>query len=215
IRVAQPRGQDKLNEPARSHSLRELVEADPRIDFPCDVRRHRASDLRRFAGVTEAPHQLDLGRLRGHARRAYHPGLPHTAAPAGWTRPRGLAFKDRNASRRDECILRTLVPRWMTPNESLVSPCITATTSPRSAVATRAAPSRFVAASEEGRSLDRCAPTTTTGAVRSRSMKAKAAVVKCNVSVPCGMTTPAAPDSSSFAASRARRCQFSGFRFSL
>ena len=97
---------------------------------------------------------------------------------------------------------------------SPVSPCITATTSPRSAAAMRAPHTRFIAASEEGRSLDRCAPTTITGPVRSRSMNARAAVVKCRVSVPCGMRTASAPPFSSFAVSWARCCQFAGFRFS-
>src|SRR5713226_5816364 len=76
----QPRGQDKLNEPARPHSLRELVEADPRINFPRDVGRHRASDLGRFAGVAENPHELHVCCLRRHVFRANHPGLHQVAA---------------------------------------------------------------------------------------------------------------------------------------
>ena len=63
------------------------------------------------------------------------------------------------ASRRDVCIFRTLVARWMAHRSSLVVACITTATSPRSPVAAAALQRRFIAASELGRSADRCTPT--------------------------------------------------------
>src|SRR5713226_941636 len=74
IRIAQPHEQDKLNETAGPGSLRELVQPDPRIDFPRHVRRHRASDLGRFARVAEDPHELHVRRLRRHVFRPDDPG---------------------------------------------------------------------------------------------------------------------------------------------
>ena len=69
----------------------------------------------------------------------------------------------RNASRRDVCIFRTRVPRWMAHKSSFVDACMTTATSPRSLVAAAAAQTAFIALSLEGRSADRWDPTKTTG----------------------------------------------------
>ncbi len=50
---------------------------------------------------------------------------------------------------------------------------------------------RFCAASEEGRSLERCDPTITMGTGGDCTMKESAAAVWCMVSVPWPITTPA------------------------
>ena len=55
------------------------------------------------------------------------------------------------------------------------------------------APMRFVAASELGRSDERCAPTRMTGTGRFWSAKLSAAAVYAIVSVPWAMTMPFAP----------------------
>src|ERR1700704_3693355 len=75
ISVAEPRGRDKVNEPGPRTSVRELVEADLRIDLARDVRRHRTRDVRGLSHVAEDPHELDVGGLRRHVLAFDDPGL--------------------------------------------------------------------------------------------------------------------------------------------
>ena len=120
-----------------------------------------------------------------------------------------------NASLREVCILRTLVP-WWTANES--SPgvsCMTTNTPERSAfVAKRTQAIRLLDASEDGRSEERCAPTRMTGFGTSPSMKDSAAAVYPMVSVPWGMMTASAPLLISSATALASSCQWAGSMFS-
>ena len=79
------------------------------------------------------------------------------------TSPIGAIPRLRNASRREVCILRTRVARWIAQVSSFVVACITTATSPRSLVAAAAAQTAFITLSLEGRSADRWDPTKTMG----------------------------------------------------
>ena len=74
---------------------------------------------------------------------------------------------------------------------------------------------RFNAASELGRSLDRCEPTSTIGTGGSWTMKVSTAAVWCMVSVPWPITTPSTPLSIASRTRVARWVYCSGPMFSL
>ncbi len=74
---------------------------------------------------------------------------------------------------------------------------------------------RLRAASEDGRSLERCEPTITIGTGESCTMKLRMAAVWCIVSVPWPMTTPSTPFSISSLIFSARRMYCCGPMFSL
>ena len=127
----------------------------------------------------------------------------------------GAALMLWNASRRDVCIFLTRVPAC-TANESSPSvSCITTKTPARLPwVQNLAHATRLLEASDEGRSEDLCAPTSTTGLGTSPSMNESAAAVYPMVSVPWGMMTPSAPLLISSTTASASFCQCSTFMFS-
>src|SRR3990170_575256 len=65
----------KLNVGPSAGSLRELREADGRVQLPGNVRGHRARGLRRFPRVGEDPHELHVCGLGEHVLPAHDPRL--------------------------------------------------------------------------------------------------------------------------------------------
>ncbi len=120
-----------------------------------------------------------------------------------------------NASLREVCIFLTRVPAWTAKESSPgVSCMMTNTPAMLPLVQNLAHAMRLLDASEEGRSEERWAPTSTTGFVTPWSMNESAAAVYPIVSVPWGMMTPSAPLSISSLTALARACQCSTFMFS-
>jgi len=94
--------------------------------------------------------------------------------------------------------------------------CMAIATSAKGAFAAAVtAPMRFVAASELGRSAERCEPTSMTGTGRFWSAKLRAAAVYPIVSVPWAITTPSTPSAICLAIVLAICVQCFGVMFSL
>src|SRR3990170_6799726 len=90
----------------------------------------------------------------------------------------GMSPIVRNVDRYEECILRTRVPRWRRAYSSDVGPNMHTMTSAMSdSAAVLVAWMRLSAASDDGRSDDRCDPTITIGTGESCSMKFNADAV--------------------------------------
>src|SRR3989344_449923 len=125
-------------------------------------------------------------------RLAY--GEMNCTVPSTVTVAMGLAFTALNASRRVVCTLRVLVAGSIlqTPSDALAY-MHTATPAKSEWMMNWAAQSRLNVASEPGRSVERCAPTSSTGIGRDSNMNANAAAVTANVSVPCPMMIPSTP----------------------
>jgi hypothetical protein len=109
----------------------------------------------------------------------------------GWpslSQPIGPVSRDPKADGLDVCVLATKRAAWISSLKT------TSTPSPRATVlaATWMAASRFAGPSAPGSEGPRIAPVTTVGALPAHS-RSSANAVSSMVSVPCVITTPAAP----------------------